>query len=348
MHPTHGGDIYNNTVEHDFSVNINPLGCPEEVKKALAEAVKRVGEYPDIRQRAVRSALASWLKSAPANILCAGGASEIFSVLMNMLRPSCVLLTAPCFGGYEYAALGVKGCKIKRHKLLEEEGFKLTGRILDDITKETDVCFLCVPNNPTGVLTDAQLLLKILKRCREKGTVLIMDECFIELSGGKNSLLPYIGEYEDLYIVRAFTKLLAIPGVRFGYVVSCEKNISELSEHLPEWDLSVFAEAAGITGAHLLETGEYLKASLELIWKEREYLKAELGAPGIKIYPSDANFLLIKSEKDLYGGLLKRKILIRDCSNFYGLGKGYYRIAVKRREENMLLAAALKEVMRNG
>ena len=345
MHPTHGGDIYNNTVSLDFSVNINPLGCPMEVNAAIAAAIQRLGEYPDPKQKAVRNALASWLGIRPEKLICAAGASQIFTALMSMLRPSCVLMTTPCFAGYEYAAHGIEGCGIKRHRLLEEEGFKLTERILDDITEDVAVCFLCNPNNPTGVITEEELLLKILKRCRETGTVLIMDECFIELSGSRNSLLSCIDEYDMLYVVRAYTKLLAIPGVRFGYVLSREKNISDLADHLPEWALSVFAEAAGTAGAELLKEGKYLNGSLRLIQQEREYLRNELTAIGIKVFPSDGNFLLLKCDKDLYSALLKRQILIRDCSDFNGLAKGFYRIAVKEHEENRILVNALKEVL---
>ena len=345
MHPTHGGDIYNNTVSHDFSVNINPLGCPMKVNAAIASAIQRLGEYPDPKQTEVRNAMASWLGIRPEKLICAAGASQIFSVLMNMLRPSCVLMTAPCFAGYEYVAHGIEGCVIKRHRLLEEEGFKLTERILDDITENVDVCFLCNPNNPTGVITEEELLLNILKRCRETGTVLIMDECFIELSCSENSLLSYIDECDLLYVVRAYTKLLAIPGVRFGYVLSCEKNISGLAEHMPEWALSVFSEAAGTAGAELLKEGEYISASLKLIRQEREYLKSELAALGIKVFPSEGNFLLLKYDKDLYSELLKRQILIRDCSDFNGLAKGFFRIAVKDHEENSILINALKEVL---
>ncbi len=341
----HGGDIYNNTVSLDFSVNLNPAGCPAEVKKAMIRSAERAGEYPDPEQSAARHAIAQWLGIPPQLICCAAGASEIFTVLMNMLRPSCVLLVSPCFGGYEHAALTSPGCRIKRHILREEDGFRLTDDYLEELTDEVDVCFLCDPNNPTARTADKELMIRILKRCKDKGIKLIADECFYELSSQSTSLISHIGEYEGLFVVRAFTKLLAVPGVRLGYLVSAEDNIRKVKHYLPEWALSVFAEAAAVSGARVLTDPDYLNRLHGLIETERSFLEDAFRSLGIKVYPGSGNFMLIRSDKDLYGKLLDRKILIRDCSDFLGEGKGYYRIAVKKHGENMILAETLKEVL---
>ena len=124
-----------------------------------------------------------------------------------------------------------------------------------------------------------------------------------------------------MIVVKAFTKLYAIPGVRLGFLFCGGQNRTEqIFNQLPEWNISIIAE-------------------------ERAYLTAELEKLGIKVYPGEADFLLIKTDDPLYEKLLKKKILIRDCSNYRGLRTGYYRIAVKKHEENEKLIAQLKDTI---
>ena len=107
--------------------------------------------------------------------------------------------------------------------------------------------------------------------------------------------------------------------------------------------MSLFAIRAGVGCARFNKKG-YVEKSLDYIRKERAYLEKELAECGIRTYKSDTNFLLIKSRDDLYEKLLKKEILIRDCSNFKGLEKGYYRIAVRSHEENRILIKGLREL----
>ena len=109
---------------------------------------------------------------------------------------------------------------------------------------------------------------------------------------------------------------------------------------LPEWNLSTFAQAAGVAAA-----GEetYVRESAAYLRDERIRLTSELRKMGIQVFDSEVNYILIYSEAPLYDRLLGKKILIRDCSNFAGLGRGYYRVAVRTREENDKLVKAIGE-----
>ena len=164
---------------------------------------------------------------------------------------------------------------------------------------------------------------------------MVLDECFIEFCGERFSMISEIEEFPHLILVRAFTKIFAIPGVRLGYLVCKSKSIlTKRARQLPEWNLSCFAQEAGCICA---KQTEFIIKTEIFIKKERESMEEELVRKGFKIFPSMANFILIHSEENLYERLLEKGILIRDCSNFRGLGKGFYRIAVKRREENEIL-----------
>lgn len=341
MAEIHGGDVYRNKIEYDFSVSLNPLGCPPKVRSAVTEAAGDICHYPDPGQESALRALADAYGLSPENFICGNGASELFTAIAGMVAPGTVLLPAPTFSGYEHAVGKLKNCRIRRHLLREEEDFALTDRALEDITTGIDLLFLCNPNNPTGRCIDRGLLDRILEKCRGCGVFVVLDECFIELSAD----VPGEPILEDNVVtVRAFTKLMAIPGVRLGYAIAQPGIIDKIRKQLPEWNLSVFAQKAAVAGCEVLN-GDFVSRTKETVGREREYLARELSALGFKVYPSHANFILFRSDRQLRKPLLLKGILIRDCSSFTGLEKGYYRVAVSDHEGNEVLVRQLKEIV---
>ena len=187
---------------------------------------------------------------------------------------------------------------------------------------------------------------ELIQKCRKTNTWLLLDECFIEFCEGQDSMLSEIEKEDRLLLLRAFTKSFAIPGVRLGYLIgSAEELLIKIREQLPEWNLSVFSQKAG-QACLSSENAGYLKETVRYVKKERQLLTDELQKMGIRVFPGEANFLLLYCEENLYEKLLQRGILIRDCSNFEGLSQGYYRIAVKRHEENRQLLEAIKECLK--
>ena len=352
----HGGEIYDKRIEMDFSVSLNPLPCPAEVMSAIREAAEEVSNYPDIRQSGFTQAVAEAenslslkdVKFTAENIVGGNGASELLMAIVNMVRPKKALLPIPSFYGYEHALGAVKDCVVEHYLLREEDDFELTEAFLDAITKDIDLVILGNPNNPTGKLIAGNILLKIMDKCREAGAALVADECFFRLSGKRDSdeipvsARDYINEYSDLFVVDAYTKLFSIPGVRVGFAITSTENAGRLRTFLPEWNMSVFAHRAGIKCAEITKEGSFTNESLETIQREKAYFVNELEQIGISTYPSDTNFILIRSDEDLYNRLLQQKILIRDCKTFEGLDKGYYRIAIKDHNANERLITAIK------
>lgn len=343
MKDIHGGDIYRNSVRLDFSVNINPLERPEELKDALYLAVKKCHEYPDIYAARLKQAVSNALQIPKDNLLFGNGASELFMGILHALRPKKILIPVPSFYGYEYAARAVEG-EIVYYYLKEENDFFFQEDFFDFLTEDIDVLFLANPNNPTGKKLDEAFLFQVFEVCREKRIRIVFDECFIEFCGEHASVLSKIAkekEYGNVLLVRAFTKAYAIPGVRLGYLVNTNRCLLEKIRHqLPEWNLSTFAQEAGIA---CIRQDSYLKRTAECIREERSFLSDGLKKTGLHVFESEANFLLVKTDVPLYERLLKKGILIRDCENFRGLSKGYYRIAVKQRQENEILLKAIGE-----
>ncbi|MCR4696525.1 MAG: aminotransferase class I/II-fold pyridoxal phosphate-dependent enzyme [Lachnospiraceae bacterium] len=336
----HGGDVYNNKVNIDFSVNINPFGVPENVKKAMVEAIDGVGDYPDISQERLKKSCSEMLGVNEEYLLFGNGSSELFMAIANTLRPKKVSIPVPSFYGYEYAFKSVSE-DVLFYNLKEEDSYCLTKEFLSVLEKNIDCIILANPNNPTGALTDKDLLKEIFDTCKRKDIRVVLDECFIEFTNEK-SALSLIDEYPNLIVIRSFTKIFAIPSVRIGYMICSDKTlVNDVSNHLPEWNVSGIAEAAG---CECTKCGEYIIKSRDYVKKEREYLSEQFKKLGIKTYDSSTNYLLIHSEKQLYDLLLEQGILIRDCANFRGLKKGYYRIAIKTHTHNELLIDAIRHI----
>lgn len=341
MRGRHGGDIYRNQVVLDFSVNVNPFGIPKAVKTALRKAVENCCEYPDITAEKLKGAVSKHLAVPQEYLLFGNGASELFMAIVHALRPKRTVIPVPSFYGYEYAAGAFTG-EIVYYPMKEKDLFCLTDDIFDVLTEEVELLFLANPNNPVGNVLEKERLRALLRHCREKGIYVVLDECFIEFCGRDASFLPELEHFENVMLVRAFTKIFAIPGVRLGYLVCCSSSLLErIGRQLPEWNLSAFAQAAGAVCAG--ETA-FVEETAEYVRKERQFLTENLQKMGIRVFPGEANFLLLHSGKMLYEGLLEQGILIRDCSNFRGLKEGYYRIAVKNRSANKVLLERLSEL----
>lgn len=341
MKEIHGGDIYRNQVQLDFSVNTNPLGIPTSVKQALQEAIEASARYPDIHAEQLKETMARHLGVKKEGLLLGNGASELFLAICHAIQPKKIVIPVPSFYGYEYVANAV-AAEVTYYETKMETAFQIQEDFCSFLTEDVDLIFLTNPNNPTGKLWNEEMLQRVLDHCRKKKIIVVLDECFLDFTEQGKSMVYTKMSYPNLIIVRAFTKIYAIPGVRLGYLY-CEEGelLHAIEQQLPEWNLSTFAQAAG---SACVEEKTFVKESKQYVKTEREFLEQRLEKLGLQVLPSDANFLLIQSKIPWYERLLKRGILIRDCSNFRGLKKGYYRIAVKTREENERLLKEMEEI----
>ena len=248
----HGGDIYSYAERFggqkvlDFSSNINPRGIPESVRQAMREAVDQCEHYPDPFCRGLTAGLVGKYNLSQDMIFCANGAAEIFFRLVNVLQPKRALLTAPTFSEYA-VALEQQGCAIRYHELHPEENFAVTARFLDEL-HDIDICFLCSPNNPTGRTVLPERMQQIVQICQENGIWLVVDECFADflVKEQEHTLLPALQSNDRLIVVRAFTKMYAVPGVRLGWCASANRElIDRLYDAGQPWGVSVIAQACG-------------------------------------------------------------------------------------------------------
>ena len=337
----HGGDIYRNPPRLDFSANINPAGMPDAVKEALVRSVEDCAVYPDPRCEALREAIAGAEGVPVSFILCGNGSAELIYqyawTLADDGRPA--LIVHPAFSEYG-AALRAAGVGEERYVMREEDGFRLTRDILRYDFGRVSAVFLCSPDNPTGLTVEPEILEDLLRT----GARVFCDLCFLDLTAdpGKYDLPRLIREYPNLTVLRAFTKSCAMAGVRLGYALSADGDfLGRMAERGQCWNVSTPAQKAGIAA---LGCRGWLESSVKRICSERERLAREMAACGIRVVPGEANFLLMYSDKPVREELAARGIALRDCSDYVGLGPGWFRAAVRTREENDELIFHVREV----
>jgi len=344
---SHGGNIYAVKEKYakeviDFSASINPLGLPKGVRSVLSRAHESVIHYPDPEAKSLTSALAGYLNVSEENILAGNGSMELIYLIAQALNPMTTAIFAPTFSEYERAARCVNS-KISFIELNEKKLFVPDA----SCPERQDLLFLCNPNNPTGnlILEDPSSIK------RYKAGLIVVDESFMDFVDDekKHTLLKQAARLQNIIVLRTFTKFFALAGLRIGYLVAHKEIIRKLKAYRIPWSVNVLSQEAGEAA---LRDKDYIKRTRLIVGREREFLLKGLKAiGGLRPYPSVANFILVKIEKDLLGAaelkekLIRKGILIRDCANFKGLSNKYFRVAVRLGAENLKLLAALRQVV---
>jgi len=328
----------------DYSSNVNPLGYPKSLGNLGKNWMSKIPVYPDHESTRLRKQLARYLGASPENLVAGNGATEIIynfcRVVLEKNTP--VLIPVPTFGEYE-AASRLCTSRLKFFKTMN------LGKDLTAFVKKIPnrgVVFICNPNNPTGSLTSKDSVLEITKSAKAKNTLVFVDECFIELTQSPHqSVIDKIQRHENLFVLRSLTKSFGLAGLRVGYGVGNRKLVSILAKIKIPWNINGVAQEAAYIA---LSDRSFLGKTRRLIKTESTFLRDSISRlDGFSCLDTSANFILIKTKKDsgmLQKRLVKKNILIRDCSTFRGLGKNYIRIAVRTRKENMKLIKALEEL----
>lgn len=359
MEYQHGGDVYSNSVDLDYSANINPFGMPQRVKEAAVRSLEESGRYPDSTCGGLRQALAEFHGVEPEMVVCGNGAADLIFGLALAVKPRRALVTAPAFSEYEQA-LDTVGCRTDYLNLREEQGFALTEEEFSAALETgPDLVFLCNPNNPTGVALTGEMVRSLADLCLERKILLAVDECFCDFleDGEACSLIPFLRSYPNVFVLKAFTKLYAMAGLRLGYALCSDRALLETVNRVRQpWSVSNVAQAAGLAA---LKEKEYVEMSVRRIAAERQWLSGKLREMGLIVYDSRANYIFFRDPWEetagrtvpgrwqgrLYEELLLRRILIRSCGNYRGLDRSYYRICVRGREDNRRLAAAVETAL---
>ncbi len=323
--------------------NENPLGAPPSVLKLFNEGVEDIHLYPDPEANELREEIAKYIGLKKENITVTNGSDEALELFVKLFldKGEKAIIPIPTFPIYD-TLVRIFGGKVVNVQLKEEKNFEFDAKeIIREIDEKTKLVFICSPNNPTGAVIDEESLLKILN----KDVVVVLDEVYAEFS--EISYVKLVNEYENLVVARSFSKTFGLAGLRLGYAVACEEVTDYLHRIKLPFNVSKVSQKAGILA---IRDREHIERTVELIKNQRKFLFEELSRiEGIKVYPSKANFLLIKLSIDaehVVEELMKRGIIVRNMSNLKGLNKNYIRVSIGLENENKEFLSNFLEIIK--
>lgn len=356
----HGSDIeqieqyYNIPKETivKFGANVNPLGLSESIKNRLAEHLDIITRYPDRDYKDLRKVIADYCNVSMDYVVTGNGSTELISLLISQRNARHALVIGPTYSEYE-RELSLTGGKISNFYLPEEKDFHLDMTSLSEaLAKDVDFLILCNPNNPTSSALTKDELKDILYECKKRGIFVMIDETYVEFAPSVEEItaMPLVSSFDNLMVIRGVSKFFAAPGLRLGYgVTSNQEFLLTLKKHQNPWSLNSIGAYAG---EWMLQDTDYIKKTRDLILSERDRcLKALQGFRYAKVYPTYANFILIKILKedltsfDVFEAAIKQGMMIRDCSSFEGLPGEYIRFCIMNPEDNSRLLACLSELL---
>ena len=329
----------------DFSTNMYPVSLPNDVIAEMVKALDGVSSYPDSETRELRRRISGKHSVPLESVIVGNGCTELIRLIAFCFGDGISFIPQPTFGEYEYSVL-LYGGSVVSARIPEEKNFLLTEEVLGEMPTNTKLVFLCNPNNPTGRFIPEKTVYSFLEETQNKDILVVVDEVYCELSDSI-SLIEKTVEFENLVVLRSLTKAYGLCGLRLGYAVADEKTIEVLDKARPPWNVNVIAQKAALACIN--------HPCVQKIKKEakngKEMLKRDLEKLPLKVYPSEANFLLINIRETGYGSselteqLLEEGVYIRDCSSFPYLDEKYVRVGVKTPKDNKILVEKLGKVL---
>ncbi len=331
---------------YKLNSNENPLGPSPKVVETLKKYITEVHHYPEASYYELKKALAEKWEVSPEQVVVGNGSDEVIEFTFKALleQNNEIIVSKPSFLMYEKFAQ-IYGVKVKFVKLTENLTHNPDG-ILKNITEKTKIIFLDHPHNPTGSVLNRKTWEEFLKRVPPH-VLIVIDEAYGDFIDNPDvpSGVELLKKGYNVLVIRTFSKSLGLAGLRLGYGITFPELSKILDLVRQPFNISLLAYKAGLA---VLEDKEYIKKSIELVKEGRKYLTQNLRAFGFKVYPSQANFIMVdlgKKADILYQSLLKRGFLIRPL-NAYGFDSAV-RISIGLPEENQAFIENLKEILNN-
>lgn len=356
MTVNHGANLYDLSRKYgfskdeflDFSSNINPFGTSVKAKDYVINNINMVSTYPDPDYINLKKSISSYCNCNTNNIVLGGGATELISSFINILKPKKAILLSPAYSEYE-RELNKNNCEIIKYFSKDYNDFKIDPVDLVDFINQhqADLVVICNPNNPTGFAFSKYEISVILNNIN---AFVMVDETYVEFTNTSiYSSTQLVDNHNNLFVIRGTSKFFSTPGIRLGYGLVSNSSINNmLKDKLDLWNINIIASAMGEI---MFTDKEYISNCIDLILKERDYLIKSLSKfDDLKVYNSNGNFILckIQSKKitamDLRNILISKKIIIRDCQSFDGLDEYYFRVCILKPEDNRCLIDNLSKI----
>lgn len=326
-----------------LDANESPFDLPQVVREKLASEIMEgfgFNRYPDSDSNKLREKLALKFGLEKSQLMVGTGSDELLQIIVNtyVSNLDTVLCPYPSFGMYSVFTRVAGGIPINV-PLADDFSYDLNS-IYDCIDKYAPkIIFLCSPNNPTGNVIDKSSVVKLISSFNG---VVVLDEAYVEFSG--TSLINDIVKYPNAIVLRTFSKAFGLAGLRVGYLAACEGLTEDLNKVKPPYNISDFSQrAACIILDHTLEIVNRIN---ELKASRREMFRLLEEIDGLKPFPSEANFILVKfPEANIaYERLIENGIIVRNFKND-SLLRSFLRITIGTKQENNNLLITLRKIM---
>jgi histidinol-phosphate aminotransferase len=298
--------------------------------------------YPDPLQRKVKERIAAIKGCEPSQIFLGNGSDEPIDLLFRAFcepGQNNMVTINPTYGMYQVSA-DINDVEVRKVKLNPDYNFSADA-LLEQVDDQTKLIFICSPNNPTGNLLDKSETIKLIQSF---SGLVIVDEAYIDFAPGA-SLLAELNQYENLVILQTFSKAWGMAGIRLGMAFASPEIIRIFNKIKYPYNINMLTQQKAL---ELIEQESDKNQWVDLLIDERKKLAAELiNLPFVvKVFPSDANFLLVKMNdaRGIYDFLVENGIIVRDRSKVV-LCDDSLRITVGSKEENRILLEKLNELI---
>lgn len=321
--------------------NENPLGPSPKAVEAMHGALENAHLYPDGRGFYLCKAIAAKLGLKPQNVILGNGSNEIIEFLGHaFLNPGDDVITCQyAFIVYKLLATAFNVRTIETPTLDYQQNLNAT---LEAITTKTRLIFIPNPNNPTGTLVSQGAIDHFMSLVPDEITV-IFDEAYFEFLDNPPDTLRFIQQGLNVVVLRTFSKIHGLAGLRIGYALASPEMIEVLHKTRQPFNVNSIAHAGALAA---LEDRAHLHESKRIVDEGRVYLQEQFAEMRVPFVPAAANFVMVNVGDGcaVFEELLRRRIIVRPLKG-YGLPE-WVRISVGTMEENKKLIAALKKVVR--
>ncbi|MBQ6444057.1 MAG: histidinol-phosphate transaminase [Methanosphaera sp.] len=326
--------------------NENPWGASPKARQAIIDSVDEINRYPESNHEYLKEKIAEYAGVNQNQVIVGGdGADEIFDVLAKaLIDPGDEFIVhPPTYTYYEYV-FKQHNAKAVYAKWDVNKNRLDVDSVLDNITDRTKAIFLCTPNNPTGGLIPREDIIRVIE---STDTLVVVDEAYWEFAEVNN--IDLLDKYDNVFIIRTFSKVLGLAGLRIGYGLSNPELLEKMSRIKPVFSVTVLSQKAVIA---TLSDKEYIEQSTRKSIAEREYLYESIDKiENITIYKSKSNYLLMDIRRtgftaaELAKELMKRGVIVRDCTSFQDMDEYYIRISVETHPKNERFIEILKSIV---
>ncbi|PIE70762.1 MAG: histidinol phosphate aminotransferase [Deltaproteobacteria bacterium] len=331
----------------DMSSNVNPMGPPAGLVAYLRKELPRIVSLPEADNLGIRMRYARVWGLDVNTIVAADGTTRFIYLLPQLLRSKNALIVEPTYADYADACM-VHGVAVKPLTLGANEAFALDAHRLFTAAEGCDTVFICNPNNPTGQVLSRCVLETLIRAC--PGTWFVVDESYLPFLDTENDDTLLCLDAPNLIVLRSISKLYRIPGLRVGFIKAPVPIASQLMQMIGPWSVNTLAQAAvRFIYGDLMKNRLFVTASRQTIAREKKrFYDAFCNNPCIELFPSETLFVLARLRKTVKKGtstrltaaclkktlLMKNRILIRDCGNFSGLDRSFFRFSIQDTKSN--------------